>query len=201
MIRAAPSFLLFSYFFFLFSVFPGFRSYTTGKSSPDIKWCGINGEPLSFIGPTVPAVLVSKDPSLADLAQLSFRHPDYFQAGSLHNHVDFWEDLISSTAYACPQVDLPQIIREGVRVDGFFRHFKGNFKGKSHDSAAPPFSTFSNSPCCHQFTDLIYTTVLTWVSQGVTKVWSKIGECSPPHLVLSLTVKPSKPCLCHGERS
>ena len=49
---------------------------------------------------------MSKDPSLADLAQLRFRHPDYFQAGSLHNHVDFWEDLIFLTGYACPQVTL-----------------------------------------------------------------------------------------------
>ena len=39
---------------------------------------------------------MSKDPSLADLAQLRFRHPDYLQAGSLHNQVDFWEDIISS---------------------------------------------------------------------------------------------------------
>ena len=168
--------------------------------SRDVKWCDINGEPLSFVGPTVPAELVSKDPSLADLAQLRFRHPDYFQAGSLHNHVDFWEDLFSSAGYTCPQVDLLQIVREGVRVDSFFRHFKGNFKGKSYDSAVPPISIFPNSPCCHQFTDFIDTTVLAWVSQGVIKVYGKIGECSPPHLVLPLTVEPSKPRLCHDER-
>ena len=81
---------------------------------------------------------MSKDPSLAGLAQLRFRHPDYFQAGSLHNHVDFWEDLSFSTGYTCAQVNLLQTIREGVRVDSFFRHFKGNFKGKRHDSAVPP---------------------------------------------------------------
>ena len=72
---------------------------------------------------------MSKDPSLADLAQLRLRHPDYFKAGSLYNHVDFWEDLIFSTGYTCPQVNLLQTIREGVRVDSFLRHFKGNFKG------------------------------------------------------------------------
>ena len=89
---------------------------------------------------------MSKDPSLADLAQLRFRHPDYFQAGSLHNHVDFWEDLIFSTGCTCPQVYLLQTIREGVRVDSFFRHFKGNFKGKRYDSAVPPISFFPKSP-------------------------------------------------------
>ena len=41
-----------------------------------------------------------------DLRRLLLRHPDYFQAGSLHNHVDFWEDLIFLTGYASPQVTL-----------------------------------------------------------------------------------------------
>ena len=71
---------------------------------------------------------MSKDPSLADLAQLRFRHTDYFKAGSLYNHVHLWEDLIFSTGYTCPQVNLLQTIREGVKVDSFLRHFKGNFK-------------------------------------------------------------------------
>ena len=93
---------------------------------------------------------MSKDPSLADLAQLRFRHPDYIQAGALHNHVDNWEDLIFSTGYNCPQVNLLQTIREGVRLDSFLRHFKGNFKGKRYDSAVPPISFFPKSPCCHQ---------------------------------------------------
>ena len=63
------------------------------RPKPDIVWCDLNGEPLSFVGPTVSAVLVSKDPSFASLAQLRFRHPVYFQAGGLHDHVDFWVGL------------------------------------------------------------------------------------------------------------
>ena len=85
---------------------------------------------------------MSKDPSLAGLAQLRFRHPDYFQAGGLHNHVDFWEDLIFSAGYTSPRVNLRQTIQEGVRVDSFFRHFKGNFKGQRYDSAVPPIFFF-----------------------------------------------------------
>ncbi|KAJ7387222.1 hypothetical protein OS493_004196, partial [Desmophyllum pertusum] len=99
-----------------------------GLPRSEVKWCDINGEPLPFVGPTVPAQLVSKVPSHANLGQLRFRHPDYFQAGSIHDHAEFWEDLIASTGYSCSQVDLLKIIREGVRIDDFFRHFKGNFK-------------------------------------------------------------------------
>ena len=40
---------------------------------------------------------------------------------------------------------------------------------------------------------------MAWISQGVIKVHGKIGECSPPHLALPLTVERSKPCLCHDE--
>ena len=193
-------FLFFSFRSRFFQDFSVALQQVLALPSSDIKWCDINGEPLSFVGPTVSAALVSKDPSLANLAHLRFRHPDYFRAGSLHDHVDFWEDLISSTGYTCFQIDLLRIIREGVRVNDFFRHFKGNFKGKHYDSAVPPVSSFPNSPCCHQFTDFIDTTVLAWVSQGVVKVYSRVGVCSPPHLVLPLTVEPSKPRLCHDER-
>ena len=78
--------------------------------SPDLLWCDVNGEPLSFVGPTVPPQLVVSRPPLANLAELHFSNPDSFQAGSLHNHVDFWENLISSIGYSCPKVSLIQII-------------------------------------------------------------------------------------------
>ena len=168
--------------------------------SPDLSWCDINGEPLSFVGPTVPPQLVVSHPSLANLAELRFRNPDSFQAGGLHNHVYFWENLISSTGYSCPKVSLLQIIREGVKVYDFVWHFKGNFKGRRYVSAVPPVSASPNSPCCCRFCDFIDSTTLDWISQGVIKVHGVVGDCSPPHLALPLTVEPTKPRLCHDER-
>ena len=132
--------------------------------SRDLTRCNINGEPLSFVGPTMPPQLVVSDPSLANLAQLHFRNPDSFRAGNLHNHVDFWENLIFSTGHSCSKVCLLQIIREEVKVYDFFRHFKGNFKGRRYDSAVPPVCVFPNSPSCRQFCDFIDSTVLDWVS-------------------------------------
>ena len=35
---------------------------------------------------------------------------------------------------------------------------------------------------------------------GCYQIQGKIDECSPTHLVLPLTVEPSKPRLCHDER-
>lgn len=167
--------------------------------SLDLMWCDKNGEPLSFVGPTVPPWLVVSDPSLTNLAQLRFRNLDSFQAGSLHNHLDFWEKLISSTGYSCPKVSLLKIMREGVKVYDFFRHFKGNFKERRYDSGVPPVSVFPNSTCCRQFCIFIDSTILHWISQGVIKVHDMIGVCSPPHIVLPLTVEPTKPRLGHDE--
>ena len=103
----------------------------------------------------------------------------------------FCENLISSTRYSCPKVSLLQIILEGVKVYDFLQHFKGNFKGRCYDSAVLPVSIFPNSPCCRQFCDFIDSTVLDWISQGVTKVHDVVGACFPPHLVLPLTVEPT----------
>ena len=124
---------------------------------------------------------MSKDPSFADLAQLRFRHTDYFKAGSLYNHVHLWEDLIFSTGYTCPQVNLLQTIREGVKVDSFLRHFKGNFKGKSYDSAVPPISFFPKSPCCHQLRRL--HPVILWGYHPTLK----LSGIPTFNLILSLT--------------
>ena len=50
--------------------------------------------------------VLQKPEAVYDLRRLLLRHPDYFHASSLHNHVDFWEDLIFLTGYPCPEVTL-----------------------------------------------------------------------------------------------
>ena len=35
---------------------------------------------------------------------------------------------------------------------------------------------------------------------GVLSLWGEVGVVSPPHLVLPITIEPSKPRLCHEER-
>lgn len=197
-----PPFFLSQLFICVLCLFQEFEVALQGilaLPSLDLTWCDKNGEPLSFVGPTMPPRLVVSDPSLANLAQLRFRNLDSFQAGSLHNHVDFWENLISSTGYSCPKVSLLKIMREGVKVYDFFWHFKGNFKGRRYDSGVPLVSVFPNSTCCRLFCIFIESTILHWISQGVIKVHDMIGVCSPPHVVLPLTVEPTKPRLGHDE--
>ena len=110
--------------------------------SRDLTCSDINGEPLSFVGPTV-------------LPQLVVRNLDSFFAGNLHNHLDFWQNLIFSAGKSCPKVSLPQIIREGVKFYDFFRHFKGNFKGRRYDAAVPPVCVYPKLPRPRQFCVLL----------------------------------------------
>ena len=92
------------------------------------------------------------------------------------------------------------VIKEGVNVEQFLTHFKGDFKGKSFDSDRPSPIVLGSSKSCAQFSDFISTTILQWVSAGVLSIWGEIGQVSPPYLVLPLTVEPSKPRLCNDER-
>ena len=57
-----------------------------------------------------------------------------------------------------------------------------------------------NAKICERFRDFITDTIIDWVSAGVLAIWGRVGAVSPPHLVLPLTVEPSKPRLCHDER-
>ena len=57
-----------------------------------------------------------------------------------------------------------------------------------------------NAKVCEQFRSFITDTVIDWVDAGVIAVWGRVGEVTSPHLVLPLTVEPSKPRLCHDER-
>ena len=67
-------FLIFSFSFHVFfQDFAVALQELLARPKPDIVWCDINGEPLSFVGPTISAEFVSKDPSLENLAQLRFK--------------------------------------------------------------------------------------------------------------------------------
>ena len=52
-------FFSFSFHVFFFQDFAVALQEFLARPKPDIVWCDINGEPLSFVGPTVSAELVS----------------------------------------------------------------------------------------------------------------------------------------------
>lgn len=128
-----------------------------------------------------------------DFEALPFRDPEYFQAGNLHKHFNEWKTVE-------PSEEVLDWLENGVDVTKYFKHFRGNFKGKSYDSDSPPKQYFINSAMCKDHTDFIKSTLLTRLKSGSMSVWGKVGKCEPPHLVMPLTIEITKPRLCHDER-
>ena len=168
------------------------------RGTVEPSWCDVFKGTQPFVGPLASPAMVAMDPALGVLRSLRFRNPDDFRAGSLHAHPEVWEKLLSGVSNK--HVGLMAVINEGVRVEQFFVHFRGDFKGRSFDSDRPPPIVLENSRSCAQFSDFISSTILQWVSAGVLSVWGEICRVQPPYLVLPLTVESSKPRLCHDER-
>ena len=53
---------------------------------------------------------------------------------------------------------------------------------------------------CKPFADFVRSTLLDRLASGAISLIGKVGEVDPPHLVLPLTVEPTKPRLCHDAR-
>ena len=60
----------------------------------------------------------------------------------------------------------------------------------------PPRMCFPNSGACHPFKEFIKDRICN----GSINVVGCVGEVNPPHLVMPITVEPSKPRMCHDER-
>jgi hypothetical protein len=117
-----------------------------------VRWVNSRGDPVETgTGPTAVASdvmnKVTKGDALRTIDQLKFRDPDHFRAGELHNHVNEWETLLDDTQ--TPQQNrVLTWIRGKVSIFGYFRPFKGTFKGQTYDSARPPPAQFKNNPSC-----------------------------------------------------
>lgn len=53
---------------------------------------------------------------------------------------------------------------------------------------------------CLGFEEFISSTTLGRVKNGALLVWGKVGSVRPPHLVMPITVEPTKPRMCQDER-
>ena len=174
-----------------------FNPEEAALQSVSVSWCDWKGEPQSVVTPLPSVHMVSTLMAKASPNSLSFRNPDEFVAGELHRHVDKWEEILAQHP---KQDEILSYIKSKVDVQDFFTHYRGDFQGSFYDSSYPPRAMFSNNKSCLGFKQFISTTVLHRVKNGSLSVWGKVGEVEPPHLVMPLTVEPSKPRLCHDER-
>ena len=162
-----------------------------------ISWCDWKGEPQGVVTPVPSVHMVSTLKAKASPSFLSFRNPDAFVAVEMHRHVHKWKAILAQHP---KQDEILSYIKYKINVRDFFIRFRGDFQGTFYDSPCPPRAEFSNNKSCLGFEDFISSTILERVKNGSLSVWGRIGEVEPPHLVMPLSVEPSKPRLCHDER-
>ena len=134
-----------------------------------------------------------------DISSLRFRNPDVLIAGQLHRYSELWERIAALSSYDRVDEALDWI-KNQVSLYGFFKLFKGNFKGVSYNSDVPLRTEFDNNKSCNDFDHFIDKTLLDRVCSGPISVLGRVGDVDPPHLIMPLTVEPSKPRLCHDNR-
>lgn len=151
-------------------------------------------------GPAPSVDMVSEGKAWASPAFVHFLDPSSFVAGNIHRHLPAWERTLELLGYPDQPQDIVSWLREGVRVESFFTHFKGRFQGKSFDSDQPTETSFPNASSCKDFDKFITDTILQRVQNGSLMVWGEVGVSKPPKLVMPITIEPGKPRMCHDER-
>lgn len=98
------------------------------------------------------------------------------------------------------QTDVLDWIKNKVSIFPYFQHFRGSIKGEQYDSDRPPHRLFRNNMSCKPFVRFVQETLINRLGTGAISLVGRVGKVTPPHIVLPLTVEPSKPCLCHDTR-
>ena len=198
------TFLLMFFFCLVFFVFlqsPSKRlkisRHSVHPGSTIAEGCNWEGVAPGPAAPVPSPEAVSKLAVKASVRDLRFRHPVCFRAGNIHNFITRWEEVLTGQE---KRAEILSYLIDGVDVNSFFAPYKGDFQGKFYDSPIPPSACFPNSKSCEEFTDFISSTLSQRLANGSISVWGKVGECTPPYLVMPLTVEPTKPRLCHDER-
>ncbi|KAK3737867.1 hypothetical protein QZH41_019748, partial [Actinostola sp. cb2023] len=163
-----------------------------------VRWVRANGSPSQetvFSRTHIHEVLDNHQPPLLEV--LGFRDPDQFLAGEIHRHPEVWSEILKGHQYKDMILDW---LRNGVDVTDFSTRFKGVFRGTHYDTVFPPPTVLKNLQNCKKFTMFITNTLGERIKAGAVGVWGRVGETEPPHLVLPLTVEPTKPRLCLDAR-
>ena len=140
--------------------------------------------------------MVSNGQALASPRDVFFRDPSSFVPGELYNHYQEWEKIAPNGEAD----EVLSLIRDGVDVSTYFNLYKGTFAGQDYDSPYPAAREFKHSPSCEKLKDFVDSTLNERVRTGSLLFWGFIGQVQSPHLVMPITVEPTKSRMCYDER-
>ena len=171
-----------------------------------IRWIRYDGSCIDTAQGMVNNVHISKEfvtsvtegTVLVDISVLAFRDPRYYKAGELHEHKHLWTTLLQASL-SDRFTEVLDWIDNFINVENFFTHFNGSYKGVNYNCNSPPARVFPNHLSCKPFAQFISDTIMDRLAYAIS-LWGRVGACSPPHLVMPLTVEPSKPRLCNDNR-
>ena len=162
-----------------------------------IRWCNWEGKTPSVAAPNPCPHDVTHLGVKASVRDLKFRDPGHFVAGEVHSHLPEWEKILKDQPKGA---EILGYLSKGVCIDDFLVPFKGSFQGQHYSSSTPPKAMFSNNKSCIGFEEFISSTISQRLRNGSLSLWGKAGCCNPPHLVMPITIEPTKPRMCHDER-
>lgn len=140
--------------------------------------------------------MVSNGQALASPRDVFFRDTSSFVPGELYNHYQEWEKIAPNGEAD----EVLSLIRDGVDVSTYFNLYKGTFAGQDYDSPYPAPREFKHSPSCEKLKDFVDSTLNERVRTGSLLFWGFIGQVQSPHLVMPITVEPTKSLMCYDER-
>lgn len=161
-----------------------------------IKW------PLDKGGPTYSSAAPSIDAVVrgdvnASASDVWVRNPEMFVAGEPHRHLAILDRLTCDH----PKRDLLLgWIKHGISVKHFIVPFKGRYRQEQFNYLFPPNRFYPNNKKCKFYRDIMSREIEQKIAMGALKVWGKVGECTPPAIVMPLSIEPSKPRLVHDQQ-
>ena len=147
--------------------------------------------------PSIDSVVSSK--LNASAAHVWARDPDTFLAGAPHRHPAIWDTL----TLGHPQRDLILgWVKHGISVKEFIVPFKRQYRKEQFNHLFPPNKHYPNNKNCKFYRDMISREREREqkIAMGAIKVWGRVGTCSPPAIVMPLSIEPSKPRLVHDQQ-
>lgn len=100
-----------------------------------MNWVDLLGHPVE-VGRDVTAPVantslqrIQNGESVGDLSKLLFSNPSSFEAGELHNHIEYWE-YVAQVSPAPKQSEVITRIKGKVSVDPYSMHFSGKSKAE-----------------------------------------------------------------------
>ena len=129
---------------------------------------------------------------------MPFRDETQFQAGSLSASRSFWADVILRDAPVAERTFILDILDHGVRVDDYLAEPDG--AGGWKPSTGPPASSYPNR-VPPEFEAFVTQTLASAEAAGTLRRFVPVpGGPERPHLVLALSIEPTKPRLITDAR-